>query len=120
MSCFFEVDGETVWNPASAAGRLFVDCARAMERFSGARSGISDLVDDEYAVDLDALRTFHGRLTALAGGTGNAAVQALTAEFLVVSAVLLERAGATAAAPAGTEPSRWRARLDAMARSMPR
>jgi hypothetical protein len=119
VSCFFEVDEETVWNPSTASGRLFVGCARAMEEFCGADSGVSDIVDDESTVDADVFREFYGRLATLVGGTKNVVVHALTGEFLVMCAVLLERAGVDTAAPAGAEPSEWRARLDAMSGGMP-
>ncbi|MEU6373445.1 DUF6086 family protein [Streptomyces sp. NPDC046909] len=93
MSQYFELDGETLWNPSNGAARLFLAQVRVYEEEVGVPSGFGPMENDECQVDPAALAPFADALIALHDRTRHAVVDALSEGFVATVLVLAERAG---------------------------
>ncbi|MBE3001340.1 hypothetical protein IDM40_21980 [Nocardiopsis sp. HNM0947] len=115
MSKFFDVDGRTVWSPASGRAERFMERVAMLERELGVPSGIAPVLADEHDIDGAVFGAFVAAMLAREGpgetgeGTGDTAAVLL---------VLAERAGLDAGA-AAWDP-RWFERARAASRCMPR
>ncbi|MDN3026423.1 DUF6086 family protein [Streptomyces sp. S.PB5] len=93
MSQYFELDGETLWNPSNGAARLFLAHVRIYEGELGITSGFGPMENDECQVDPAALASFADALIELHDRTPHAVVDALSEGFVATVLVLAERAG---------------------------
>ncbi|MER7170053.1 DUF6086 family protein [Streptomyces mesophilus] len=97
MSMYFDVGGETLWNPSSGAGRLFVRQVEVFEAEIGLPSGIGQGKywgdPDTLEVDPVAFAEFVRGLVVWHCGTGHSVILALSEGFVAVSVALARRAG---------------------------
>jgi hypothetical protein len=95
MSYIFMVGDEQVWSPALNIGKLYVDMAASLAgntEFSGISTGLVPMASDFYRIDVDI---FAGFVRALLAGSvvRNSTYRELMHGFIVVSLVILDRAG---------------------------
>ncbi|GIG59010.1 hypothetical protein Lfu02_33820 [Longispora fulva] len=94
MSYYFEVDGETVWNPALQPGLLFVAVAHRLADVLELPSGLAPGVDDICRVDVAVFGRFVGALHDRYFSSGHKVQRGLLRGVLLPSLVVLERADA--------------------------
>ncbi|QVQ51502.1 hypothetical protein J4H86_22325 [Spiractinospora alimapuensis] len=58
MSVFFDVDGQSVWNPSNTVAEVYLATAAALRGLAGTETGLGERRDDECAVDAHQLRDF--------------------------------------------------------------
>ncbi|MEU9445779.1 DUF6086 family protein [Streptomyces sp. NPDC048304] len=115
MSCFVDIDGNDVWNPANQVARLFISQARATADAFRLDSGVGDVIEDQCGIDGRAFTSFVTTLIAEYEHTNNPTLRRLTEGVLVVSLALLKRAGLPP-----EPPDEWRECVNAQERHMPR
>lgn len=118
MSCFFEMSGRTVWNPANEVARLYVEQAAALARVLGVASGVGEIVNDECELDEEVFQGFVAKLLEHPRA-GHPVFRELTEGFLATSLVLVERGGLELRAT-GFDEDGWRVRTARLSREMPR
>lgn len=115
MSQYFECDGVTLWNPATARAERFLTAVRELESETGEQSGFGPMESDECHVDSRTLNRF-ARMLATSTHPDTCGDTVLT----VVA--LADRAGLVASWPPPL--NKWEAELIERARdllpSMPR
>lgn len=92
MSCSFDVGKTTVWNPANTVGYLFKSEADAVAAAFKVNSGIGDLIEDEYAIDLPVFEKFVAEALRQYGRTNHPILKSLTVSVISIASVLVERA----------------------------
>lgn len=115
MSCFVDIDGNDVWNPANRIARLFIAQARATADAFRLDSGVGDVIEDQCGIDGKAFTTFVATLLAEYERTNNLTLRRLTEGVLIVGLVLLQRAGLPPEPPAD-----WHEYVEAQSRHMPK
>ncbi|WP_407285360.1 DUF6086 family protein [Streptomyces sp. BP-8] len=100
MSQYFDLGGETLWNPSNGAARLFLRQVSVFEAELALASGIGPMHNDECQIDPAALKTFVDALVERHLRTGHAVMIALSEAFLATMLVLAERAGIELGRPA--------------------
>ncbi|OKK06968.1 hypothetical protein AMK26_10265 [Streptomyces sp. CB03234] len=93
MSQYFDMDGETLWNPSNKAARMFQHHVAFFEAELGLSSGIGPMENDECRMDPAVFETFVKALLALRRRTSHAVLLALSEGFTATVLVLAERAG---------------------------
>ncbi|MET8644896.1 DUF6086 family protein [Streptomyces sp. NPDC004074] len=93
MSQYFDMDGETLWNPSNGASRLFRRQVAVFEAELELSSGIGPMENDECQIDPATLEIFVNALLAHHRRTSHAIVLALSEGFTATVLVLAERAG---------------------------
>ncbi len=93
MSQYFDLGGQTLWNPSNGAAGLFLRQVSVFEAELGLASGIGPMRNDESQIDPAALKAFVDALLERQLRTGHAIVVALSEGFLATMLVLAERAG---------------------------
>lgn len=119
VSCYFQVDGNDVWNPSNSVARLFVDQGGSLSRLLNVKSGIGDIVEDECRVDRQAFEVFTALLVVKYQEANNAALQSLLSGFIPIALVLVQRAGGPSHAIPPESLDLWRVALIRVERSMP-
>ncbi|MFG3105203.1 DUF6086 family protein [Streptomyces tendae] len=104
MSMYFDVDGETLWNPSNGAGRLFL---RQVEVFEAELDLPSGIGQGKYWGDPDTLEVvpavyadFARSLVDWYCGTGHSVILALSEGFVATAVALARRAGIEVEMPA--------------------
>ncbi|MFB7241368.1 hypothetical protein CW362_15245 [Streptomyces populi] len=97
MSMYFDIDDETLWNPSSGAGRLFLRQVGVFEAELGLASGIGQGKywgdPDTLEVDPAVYAEFVRGLVAWHCRTGHSVVLALSEGFVATAVALARRAG---------------------------
>lgn len=93
VSQYFDLGGETLWNPSNGASRMFRRHVALFEAELELPSGIGPMENDECQIDPVALEAFVNALLARHRRTGHAIVLALSEGFTATVVVLAERAG---------------------------
>ncbi|OPC82262.1 hypothetical protein B4N89_16165 [Embleya scabrispora] len=93
MSCFFDIAGETVWNPSLSAGKLFASAVGNLAQLYGLDSGIVDDSSDTYEIDREVFLSFAERIFDRYFATSHPEYRLLLRGVLVMSLALLERGG---------------------------
>ncbi|MEU3612994.1 DUF6086 family protein [Streptomyces sp. NPDC006872] len=93
MSQYYEVDGESVWNPATRASELFLAHVRVYEEWVGVPSGFGPMRNDECPIDVPAFEAFANALLDRHNHTGHAIVDALADGFIATVLALAARIG---------------------------
>ncbi|GGW20118.1 hypothetical protein GCM10018980_45560 [Streptomyces capoamus] len=93
MSQYFDLGGETLWNPSNGAARLFLRQVEVFEAELGLPSGIGPMRNDESDIDPDAFAVFVHALLARHRRTGHPVVLALSEGFVGTVVALARRAG---------------------------
>ncbi|MFI6034251.1 DUF6086 family protein [Streptomyces sp. NPDC051315] len=93
MSQYYEVDGETLWNPSQGASRLFLAHVRVHEEWLGVPSGLGPMEWDECQIDVAVFTTFVNALLERHSRTRHAVVNALSDGFVATVLALAARAG---------------------------
>ncbi|MGW7568871.1 DUF6086 family protein [Streptomyces tendae] len=111
MSMYFDIDGETLWNPSNGAGRLFL---RQVEVFEAELNLPSGIGQGKYWGDPDTLEVvpavyadFARSLVDWYCRTGHSVILALSEGFVATAVALARRAGIEVEMPA---PSSGRTR----------
>ncbi|MGW2375439.1 DUF6086 family protein [Kitasatospora sp. NPDC001683] len=93
MSQYYELGGETLWNPATGASRLFLRQLADFEAELELPSGIGPMVNDEARIDPVAFGAFARALLVWYQRTTHGVIRALSAGFVATTLALAERAG---------------------------
>lgn len=93
MSQYFDMDGETLWNPSNGVSRLFLRHVALAEDELGIPSGIGPMVNDECQIARATLQIFVNALLAQHRRTSHAVLLALSEGFTATMLALAERAG---------------------------
>ncbi|MGW7265183.1 DUF6086 family protein [Streptomyces sp. NPDC054842] len=104
MSMYFDTDDETLWNPSSGSGRLFLRQLQVFEAELGLPSGIGHGRHwgdpDTLKVDPVAYGDFTRALVDWHCRTGNSVIRALSEGFVAIALALARRAGIEVEVPA--------------------
>lgn len=121
MSCYFESESGTIWNPSNSTARIFIGYARVLEEIVQANSGLSDFVDDECFVDALQFERFCQQVGSLVCRGNNEIIASLVREFALTCAVLLKRLGleSKVVSPGAPTSVQWKEELAARERRMP-
>jgi Family of unknown function (DUF6086) len=121
MSCYFESDSGTLWNPSSSTARLFIGYARVIEEVVGVSSGLGELIGDECYVDVARFDEFCQQVVSFLQRSKHAVLASLIRDFLIICCVLLKRAGrGLETAPLDDwDPLQWQNDLSAKESKMP-
>lgn len=92
MSQYFDLGGETLWNPSNGAARLFLGQLAVFEAELGLPAGIGPMENDECQVEPVAFGVFASALLAQHRHTWHAVIRALSEGFVVMVLALAERA----------------------------
>ncbi|WP_037605976.1 DUF6086 family protein [Streptacidiphilus rugosus] len=101
MSQYFELGGQTLWNPSNGVARMFLRQVAVFETELGLPSGIGEMRDDECQIDPAAYAAFVDSLLARHVRTTHAVLIALSEGFVTTVLVLAERAGIEPGRPDG-------------------
>jgi hypothetical protein len=93
MSQYYEVDGESVWNPATRASELFLAHVRVHEEWVGVPSGFGPMENDECQIDVPVFEAFVTALLDRHNRTSHAIINALSDGFLATVLALAARIG---------------------------
>ncbi|MFC4034046.1 DUF6086 family protein [Streptomyces polygonati] len=97
MSMYFDIGDETLWNPSSGAGRLFLRqvevFAAELELPSGSGQGKYPGDPDTLEVDPAVYEEFARRLVAWHCRAGHSVIVALSEGFVATAVALARRAG---------------------------
>ncbi len=117
VSCYFECESGTLWNPSNATAALFLGYASAMEDVIKVKSGFGGMVDDECQVDAGQLADFCRGISSLISSGNNLVIASLGWDLLVVADVLLMRSGRVFVSEFSSEALVVKLRSEAMAMS---
>jgi hypothetical protein len=93
MSQYFDVRGETLWNPSNGAARLFLRYVRLYEEELGVPSGFGPMENDECEIDPALFRTYVNTLLEGHDSRAHHVIDALSHGFTATVLVLADRAG---------------------------
>jgi hypothetical protein len=93
MSQYYDLGGETLWNPSNGASRMFLRQVAVFEAEIGLPSGIGPMEADESQIDPAAFEVFVNALLVWHRRTQHAVMHALGDGFVVTVPALAERAG---------------------------
>lgn len=93
MSCVFEADDITLWNPSNTVARLFKAQAEAVATAFHVPSGLGEIIDDECQVDVAALEDFVAEASKAYQQSVHPVLKALTISVIATAGVLVQRAG---------------------------
>jgi hypothetical protein len=116
MSCFFEVRGHTVWNPALRVAEIYVAYVRCLEEIYGKPSGLGPIISDTVEIEADVFLEFIRHLMTAMTSSNHMILELELRPVIIPALVMLERAGASAGLP-GIEP--LRSEIQTHARAMP-
>ncbi|WP_436492234.1 DUF6086 family protein [Actinokineospora sp. HUAS TT18] len=117
MSYYFEVGGETVWNPALRIGKVYVTHAEGVAAQMGLPTGLAPADDDSCAVDVQAFPRFVDCLLEWDRTTRHPVMHALLDGLLITSLALREAIGG-AVPPKSEREAALLAEATKLARSM--
>ncbi|GKQ40575.1 DUF6086 family protein [Streptomyces sp. A012304] len=125
MSMYFDIDDETLWNPSSGVGRLFMRQLQVFEAELSLPSGIGQGRHwgdpDTLEIDPAVYAEFVRALVAWYGRTGHSVIRALSEGFVATAVALARRAGIEVATPdPDCDPGRGGARHDVQVPGPPR
>lgn len=109
MSQYFELDGVTLWNPATGRAQRFLTALRALEAEAGEPSGFGRMESDECQVDSRQLNGF-ARMLATSTHPDTCG------ETVLIVLALADRAGLVASWPAPL--NKWEEELLERARKL--
>jgi len=95
MSYYFEVAGETVWDPALRIGMWYLSFAESAANLVQRPTGLTPSDDDTCAVDIEVFRQFVEGLLDCYGSTRHPVQHGLMRGLLLASLVILGRGGLT-------------------------
>ena len=101
MSVYFEVSGESIWNPASRVGLLYVQQLQAAARLVQMETGVATLTADSFVVDPIKLAALTRELVALYETGNHVVLRSQLLPVVAVSLVLVGRAGSGASSTVG-------------------
>jgi hypothetical protein len=93
MSYYFEVLGETVWDPSLRIGKWYLSFATAAAELVQRPTGLTPSDDDTCAVDLPVFRGFVESLLDCYASTRHPVQHGLMRGVLLTSLVILKRGG---------------------------
>ncbi|MFI7401724.1 DUF6086 family protein [Streptomyces sp. NPDC049541] len=93
MSQYYEVDGETVWNPGTLSSQLFLAYVRVYEDLLEVPSGLGPMLNDECRIDPPAFKGFVNAVLVWWDRTGSAVIDTLAEGFIATLVTLAEKAG---------------------------
>jgi hypothetical protein len=102
VSQYFQADDLVLWNPASRVAELFFRTSEAIAPTVGMPSGITSAVADEYEIDLDTFTAFTDALVHRYLSSSHPILRSLLEGFTATALVMIERAGRSIPALAGT------------------
>lgn len=105
MSYYFEVFGETVWDPSLRIGRWYLSFAAAAAELVQRPTGLTPADDDTCAVDIPVFRHFVEGLLDCYASTRHPVQHGLMRGLLLTSIVILERGGVVIAPNSEREAS---------------
>lgn len=118
MECVFRVGHETIWNPSTDAGHLYVGMTKCLAAGGGNPAGLTVIADGVYELDPEPF----GALVELAYkdyfSVANRVYRSQLHGWLLTSLVLLARMGATVT-PANDEERRFIEDVCEHAKAMP-
>jgi hypothetical protein len=104
MSLIFDVDGDTVWNPATRVGDLYVRLLTEIADVLGVPTGLIDFTsEDTYEIDVDVYGGLVRKIADLYAASPDPVLRGLLEGVLAPSVVVLDRAGRPLAAQSGKE-----------------
>ncbi|CCB74094.1 MULTISPECIES: DUF6086 family protein [Streptomycetaceae] len=96
MSYYFEVGDETVWNPASRVGELYVGMLEAAAAVLKVPSGLTPGADESY-IDMPVFEVLVQKMLAYRIEVGHPAMSIMLDGILPLSIMLVEKGGGTLA-----------------------
>ncbi|MGW2054253.1 DUF6086 family protein [Streptomyces sp. NPDC001840] len=115
MSCFIDIDGHDVWNPANRVAKLFIAQTKATADAFAMGSGVGDVIEDQCSIDGATFTALVTTLLAEYEHTNNITLRRLMEGVLTVSLTLLKRAGLPPELPA-----HWHQHVEAQDHHMPK
>lgn len=117
MSYYFEVAGETVWDPSLRIGNWYLSFAESAAELVQRPTGLTPSDDDTCAVDVQVFRQFVEGLLDCYGSTRHPVQHDLMRGVLLASLVMLGRGGVVIAPKSEREASLLE-EVETFARSM--
>ncbi|MBK3572179.1 DUF6086 family protein [Streptomyces sp. MBT62] len=99
MSQYYEVDGESVWNPGTLSSTIFLADVRFYEDLLGVPSGLGPMRNDECPVDPPVLGSFVDAVLEWWDRTGSLVIDLLAEGFIATLVTLAEKTGTEARWP---------------------
>jgi hypothetical protein len=93
MSYIFDARDETVWSPALRVGQTYVGCARQLGLLLDIETGLDEVANDMVDIAVDGFQRFTRALLDEHLRSDHPIHRALSRGILLVSLVLLDRAG---------------------------
>ncbi|KOG66388.1 hypothetical protein ADK76_02840 [Streptomyces griseoflavus] len=93
MSYYFEVSGETVWDPSLRIGKWYLSFAEAAAELVQRPTGLTPSQDDTCAVDIQPFQHFVQGLLDCYASTRHPVQHGLVRGVLLASLVILARGG---------------------------
>ncbi|MFH9044798.1 DUF6086 family protein [Streptomyces sp. NPDC017966] len=90
MSQYYQLSGQTLWNPSNGASRLFMSQVTVYQAEVGLPSGIGPMEADECQIDPIALEAFVSALLAWHSETRHAVMATLSEGFVATVLALAE------------------------------
>ncbi|MFJ3790974.1 DUF6086 family protein [Kitasatospora sp. NPDC090091] len=117
MSYYFEVSGETAWNPSLRIGKWYLSFAETAAELIQRPTGLTPSDDDTCAVNMQMFRQFVEGLLECYASTRHPVQHGLMRGVLLTSLVILERGG-VAIAPKSEREASLLEEVEIFARSM--
>ncbi|MFJ6139012.1 DUF6086 family protein [Kitasatospora sp. NPDC092286] len=105
MSYYFEVSGETVWDPSLRIGKWYLSFAEAAAELVQRPTGLTPSDDDTCTVNVQVFRQFVDGLLECYASTRHPVQHGLMRGVLLTSLVILERGGVVIAPKSEREAS---------------
>ncbi|MEU3430488.1 DUF6086 family protein [Streptomyces gardneri] len=117
MSYYFEVAGETVWDPSLRIGKWYLSFAETAGKLVQRPTGLTPSDDDTCAVNVQVFRQFVESLLECYASTRHPVQHGLMRGVLLTSLVMLERGGVVISSKSEREAAILR-EMETFARSM--
>ncbi|MFF8191786.1 DUF6086 family protein [Streptomyces bobili] len=101
MSQYYEVGGETVWNPSTGVSQVFLGYVRVHEERLRMPSGFGPMRNDECEIDPAAFEAYLQALVDWYDRTSHSVLAALTEGFIATLLAVAHRTGIEVRPPEG-------------------
>jgi hypothetical protein len=120
MSCLFEVDETTVWNPSNTVARLFQGQTEAAAETLRIASGVGPIIEDECQIDLPVFEEYLSAVVQKFHDSTHPILKSMLTALIATSWVIVERAGGRLPKTEPAQAAAWEQLSQEFAHSMPR